>query len=154
MQSLCIVRQSDLKFRYDYTGLTEDESLGMGWKLPFHPDDMTSTGKRWAHSLKTGDPYNTEYRCRSKDGEWRWMLGRALPMRNAKTGAIEKWFGTCTDIHEAVESRFAARRMVCLLLCHGQHSQSPSLARTFSESRKFQQSWEVLRSIALHTNCD
>lgn len=67
----------------------------MGWKLPFHPDDMTSTGKRWAHSLKTGDPYNTEYRCRSKDGEWRWMLGRALPMRNAKTGAIEKWFGTC-----------------------------------------------------------
>ncbi|KAF8865377.1 hypothetical protein BDZ45DRAFT_736488 [Acephala macrosclerotiorum] len=108
---------------YDYTGLTEDESLGMGWKLPFHPDDMTSTGKRWAHSLKTGDPYNTEYRCRSKDGEWRWMLGRALPMRNAKTGAIEKWFGTCTDIHEAVESRFAARRMRQQLLSVIAHAQ-------------------------------
>jgi PAS domain-containing protein len=54
----------------------------------------------------------TEYRCKSKEGEWRWMLGRALPLRNSKTGAIEKWFGTCTDIHEAVESRFAAKRMV------------------------------------------
>ena len=98
--------------RYDYTGLTEAESLGMGWKLPFHPDDMVSTGKRWAHCLKTGDPYTTEYRCRSKDGEWRWMLGRALPMRNKQTGAIEKWFGTCTDIHDAVEARFASKRTV------------------------------------------
>jgi PAS domain S-box-containing protein len=98
--------------RYDYTGLTEAESLGMGWKLPFHPDDMVSTGKRWAHCLETGDPYTTEYRCRSKDGEWRWMLGRALPMRNKQTGAIEKWFGTCTDIHDAVEARFASKRTV------------------------------------------
>lgn len=38
------------------------------------------------------------------------MLGRALPMRNKQTGEIEKWFGTCTDIHEAVESRFEAKR--------------------------------------------
>lgn len=100
------------KCRYEYTGLTEEESLGMGWRLPFHPDDMASTGKRWAHSLATGDPYTTEYRCKSKTGEWRWMLGRAVCMRNSKTGAIEKWYGTCTDIHEAVESRFAAKRMV------------------------------------------
>jgi hypothetical protein len=33
-------------------------------------------------------------------------------MRNKQTGEIEKWFGTCTDIHEAVESRFAAKRTV------------------------------------------
>lgn len=98
--------------RYDYTGLTPDESLGMGWKLPFHPEDMATTGKKWAHSLATGSPYSTEYRCKSKDGEWRWMLGRALPMRNLHTGAIEKWYGTCTDIHEAVETRYAAKRLV------------------------------------------
>ena len=33
-------------------------------------------------------------------------------MRNKQTGEIEKWYGTCTDIHEAVQSRFAARRTV------------------------------------------
>jgi PAS domain S-box-containing protein len=98
--------------RYEYTGLTEEQSLGMGWQLPFHPDDMPATSKRWQHSLQTGDPYSTEYRCKAKSGEWRWMLGRALPLRNKQTGAIEKWFGTCTDIHEGVESRFAAKRMV------------------------------------------
>ncbi|KAH7391349.1 hypothetical protein BKA64DRAFT_710256 [Cadophora sp. MPI-SDFR-AT-0126] len=108
---------------YEYTGLTEDESLGMGWKLPFHPDDMVSTGKKWEHSLKTGDPYSTEYRCRRNDGEWRWMLGRALPMRNLQTGAIEKWFGTCTDIHESVETRFAAKRLRQQLLSVITHAQ-------------------------------
>lgn len=95
--------------------------MGMGWQLPFHPDDMTTSGRKWAYSLKTGAPYSTEYRCRTKGGEWRWMLGRALPMRNKQTGAIEKWFGTCTDIHEAVESRFAARRTVTEFALFARH---------------------------------
>jgi hypothetical protein len=81
---------------------------------------MAATSRRWAHSLKTGEPYTTEYRCRRKDGEWRWMLGRALPFRNKQTNAIERWFGSCTDVHEAVESRFSARRMVSGLLGHSQ----------------------------------
>jgi PAS domain S-box-containing protein len=59
---------------YDYTGLTEEESLGAGWRLPFHPDDMPATSERWAHSLATGDEYNTEYRCQGRDGQWRWMF--------------------------------------------------------------------------------
>ncbi|KAK0729137.1 hypothetical protein B0T21DRAFT_292312 [Apiosordaria backusii] len=95
---------------YTYTGLTEEESFGEGWAKPFHPDDMIETGKRWKHSLETGEPYMTEYRCRSKDGEWRWFLGRALPLRNKQTGEIEKWFGTCTDVHESIETKIEAKR--------------------------------------------
>lgn len=114
---------------YDYTGLTQKESMGMGWRLPFHPDDMPQTGKRWTQSLATGNEYTTEYRCRSHDGQWRWFLGRALPLRDHKTGEIVKWFGkvsfkgkimysgnltatgTCTDIDELVQARTTARRM-------------------------------------------
>ncbi|MCJ1262199.1 hypothetical protein MMC22_002069 [Lobaria immixta] len=95
---------------YDYTGLSVQDSLGLGWKNPFHPDDMPETIKRWSHSLATGDEYCIEYRCRRFDGAWRWMLGRALPLRDNKTGKIVKWFGTCTDIHDLVEARQAARR--------------------------------------------
>lgn len=94
---------------YDYTGLTEDESLGEGWRLPFHHDDMTVTKERWFHSLKTGDEYNTEYRCQRYDGEWRWMLGRALPFFD-DDGRIIKWFGTCTDIDDLVMARQEARK--------------------------------------------
>lgn len=96
---------------YDYTGLQKHESMGLGWKLPFHPDDMVETGARWAHSLATGDPYNTEYRCRRHDGEWRWMLGRALPLRDKETNKILKWFGTCTDIQDVVDARNNAKRI-------------------------------------------
>ena len=85
---------------YEYTGLSVSECYGIGWKLPFHPDDMLETVKRWQHSLATGDEYKTEYRCRRHDGEYRWMLGRALPLRDSRTGKILKWFGSCTDIQE------------------------------------------------------
>ncbi|KAF2707502.1 hypothetical protein K504DRAFT_383136 [Pleomassaria siparia CBS 279.74] len=100
---------------YDYTGLTVEESLGEGWRLPFHPDDMKSTAERWFHSLRTGDEYNTEYRCQRHDGEWRWMLGRAVPFYD-HDGHIVKWFGTCTDIHDLVAARQEARQTKAQLL--------------------------------------
>ena len=78
---------------YSYTGLAEHDSLGLGWKNPFHPDDTPEAERRWKHSLETGEPYVIEYRCRSKEGEWNWFLGRALPLRDRRTGKIEKWFG-------------------------------------------------------------
>jgi PAS domain S-box-containing protein len=109
---------------YDYTGLAPEESLGLGWKNPFHPDDMPAAIRRWKHSLETGDPYMTEYRCLSNEGEWRWMLGRALPLRNKQTGKIEKWFGTCTDVHESLETKAAARRMRQQLLSVLSHVQT------------------------------
>jgi PAS domain S-box-containing protein len=95
---------------YDFTGLTAEESMGIGWQLPFHPDDIIPSKGEWEHSVATGDEYSTEYRCKRRDGEWRWMLGRALPLRDHKTGTILKWFGTCTDIHDQVESRLAAKQ--------------------------------------------
>ncbi|KAK3114030.1 hypothetical protein LTR53_008069 [Teratosphaeriaceae sp. CCFEE 6253] len=94
---------------YSYTGLTHESSQGLGWLNAFHPDDLEVAKPRWAHSLATGDEYLTEYRCMSKEGEWRWMLGRAVPMRD-EGGKILKWFGTCTDIHEQVLMREAARQ--------------------------------------------
>jgi two-component system CheB/CheR fusion protein len=84
---------------YDFTGLTFEQTKDKGWALVLHPDDYVRTVKIWSHSLQTGDVYETEYRMRRSDGEFRWFLARALPMRDDH-GAILKWFGTCTDIHD------------------------------------------------------
>ncbi|KFE71174.1 PAS domain-containing protein [Hyalangium minutum] len=84
---------------YEYTGTTSTQSQGEGWQGPFHPDDMPEALRRWHHSLRTGEPYETEYRCRRHDGVYRWFLGRAQPLRDAQ-GNIIKWFGTCTDIDD------------------------------------------------------
>jgi PAS domain S-box-containing protein len=86
---------------YSYPGLTPEESLGLGWKNAFHPDDMNDTLHRWTRSMKTGEVYMTEYRCRDKGGEWRWFLSRALPQRNRQTGEIEKWFGESVPAHHS-----------------------------------------------------
>jgi PAS domain S-box-containing protein len=85
---------------FEFTGTTPGSNDGDGWSDIFHPDDQERAWTRWRQSLATGDPYQIEYRLRHFDGTYRWVLGRALPVRDAATGAITRWFGTCTDIHE------------------------------------------------------
>ena len=83
----------------DFTGLTLAQSLGDGWNPPFHPEERPLATRLWAEATRTGDPYEIEYRLRRHDGVYRWMLGRAVPLRD-ESGQIVKWFGTCTDIEE------------------------------------------------------
>nr|OQO16516.1 hypothetical protein B0A51_17152 [Rachicladosporium sp. CCFEE 5018] len=94
---------------HDFTGLTVEQSYGPGWVNGFHPDDLEVAKPKWAHCLATGDDYLTEYRCKSASGDFRWMLGRAVPMRD-ENGKIVKWFGTCTDIHDVVLAREEAKQ--------------------------------------------
>lgn len=84
---------------YDYTGLNYEQTKDKGWSLVLHPDDYERTWKVWEQSLRTGRTYEIEYRMRRNDGEYRWMLARAIPLRG-DDGKIIKWFGTCTDIHD------------------------------------------------------
>jgi PAS domain S-box-containing protein len=87
----------------DFTGLSLDESLGDGWNPPFHPSDRPLASELWTSATRSGEPYEIEYRLRRHDGVYRWMLGRARPLRN-NNGEIVKWFGTCTDIEEMKEA--------------------------------------------------
>jgi PAS domain S-box-containing protein len=89
---------------YDYTGTTLEQTRGEGWSHLLHPEDLERTLEVWQHSLRTGDPYEIEYRFKeARTGEYRWFLGRALPARDDK-GAITRWFGTCTDIDDQKRS--------------------------------------------------
>jgi PAS domain S-box-containing protein len=90
---------------YDLTGTTPEQAEGEGWNPIGHPDDQARVLERWQHSLATGEPYEVEYRLRMADGSYRWMLSRALPVRDPETGEILRWFGTCTDIEETVAAR-------------------------------------------------
>jgi len=85
---------------YEFTGMPEGSTDGEAWNGMFHPDDQPIAWERWGHALETGEPYEIEYRLRHRSGEYRWTLGRALPIRDAK-GRITRWMGTCTDIDTA-----------------------------------------------------
>ena len=84
---------------FKYTGLTLEQTQGYGWESVIHPEDFPHCIERWTHAFQTGDNYEVEYRFKRADNTYRWHLGRALPVRDAR-GNIIKWFGTCTDIEE------------------------------------------------------
>ncbi len=89
---------------YDYTGVPPGSTDGDGWNGMFHEDDRERARATWRRSLDTGEPYHIEYRLRHRSGQYRWVLGRAQPERDAD-GRIVRWYGTCTDIQDIVEAR-------------------------------------------------
>ena len=85
---------------YAFTGIAEGASDGdVAWNALFHPDDQARARHAWAQSLATGKDYDIQYRLRHHSGEYRWTLGRALPVHDSN-GAIIRWMGTCTDIND------------------------------------------------------
>lgn len=94
----------------DYTGYTLADSVGDDmWNNLLDPEDRQRARQRWSHSLETGEFYEIEYRFKSKEGDYRWFLGQALPVRD-EAGNISKWFGTCTDIHDQKLQELALRK--------------------------------------------
>ncbi|KMS54508.1 PAS domain-containing protein [Sphingobium cupriresistens] len=101
---------------YDYTGVPTGSTDGAAWNGMFHPDDQDRAWARWRHSLATGEPYEIEYRLRHHSGDYRWTLGRALPIRDGD-GMIIRWIGTCTEIHEQ-KLMMEEREMIAHELSH------------------------------------
>jgi PAS domain S-box-containing protein len=106
---------NDFTSRYwlEYTGVSTDDSLGDGWKTAFHPADIAEHVDKWAASLATGKPFENEARVQRADGEYRWFLHRAVPLRDGH-GTIVKWYGTAVDIEDrkrAEEERLRLRQL-------------------------------------------
>jgi PAS domain S-box-containing protein len=98
----------------EHTGLTLAQSLETGWIEAIHPADRARTITAWQQSVTRGERYEIEHRIRRTDGSYSWMLGRALPLRDA-SGTIVKWFGTCTDIDELKRAQSRIEEQAALL---------------------------------------
>ncbi len=85
---------------YTYTGSDPDLMEGHGWKSVLDPDLLEEAMANWTIALRTGDPFDMQFPLRRHDGVFRWHLTRALPVRD-DSGAILRWFGTNTDVHDA-----------------------------------------------------
>jgi hypothetical protein len=90
----------------EYTGLSVDSTSGSGWQSAVHPDDLDAHVNKWQVSIASGEPFENEARHRGANGEYRWFLVRAVPLRD-ESGRIRKWYGTLTDIED--RSRALAR---------------------------------------------
>ena len=92
----------------DYTGLSPEQAQGWGWAEALHHDDLGRMTKHWQSMIATGGPGEIEARFRRIDGDYRWFLFRADPLRN-ESGGIIKWYGTNTDIDDRKRAEEALR---------------------------------------------
>ena len=81
----------------DYTGMSLARGLGTGLHQAMHSDDWPRRDE--AFDKANGGPYSYEARLRRADGAYRWWLIRAVPVMD-EAGAVLKWIGTATDIHD------------------------------------------------------
>jgi PAS domain S-box-containing protein len=93
----------------EFFGTPELRTDGSDWVETVHPDDRAPAGLAYQTALRTGCAYETEFRARRHDGAYRWFLARAIPVRDAD-GAIARWVGTNTDIHEQKLAEAATTR--------------------------------------------
>src|SRR6202041_3131494 len=75
----------------------------MGLQKVHHPDHVDRVVERIRQSFETGTPWEDTFPLRGKDGNYRWFLSRALPIRNEE-GDVVRWFGTNTDVTEQIEA--------------------------------------------------
>jgi PAS domain S-box-containing protein len=93
----------------DYTGLSLDQAE-TGWPRAFHPDDKKSMLVKWSAIRASGMPGELEARLRRFDGEYRWLLFRAVPLRD-EHGNIVKWYGSSTDIEDRKRAEYLTRQI-------------------------------------------
>src|SRR3546814_1335274 len=73
-----------------------------------HPDDATAVAEQLRSSLASGDGFSMRYRLRRADGVYRWVEGRAEPMRD-QGGRIVQWYGLSNDIDDQLRAEVALR---------------------------------------------
>jgi PAS domain S-box-containing protein len=84
---------------YEYTGTTPEQMLGTGWQKVQDPTELARMLPKWQQALASGQPWEDTFPLRRSDGEFRWHLSRALPVRDL-AGHIVLWIGTNTDVTE------------------------------------------------------
>lgn len=82
---------------YEYTGTRLDDQASRKWESVHDPADLARVVARWRVALASGEPWEDTFRLRRHDGELRWFLSRALPLRDAGLSVV-RWFGTSVDI--------------------------------------------------------
>ena len=94
---------------FEYFGIPVTETTMPLWTERFHPEDVEDTFDAWRRSIELSEPYQVEYRLRRHDGVYRHFLARAVPMHN-EAGDVERWIGSCTDVHDRKLAEEALRR--------------------------------------------
>ena len=64
----------------DFTGRTMEQKLGDGWIASLHPEDLERFLAKYSSSFDARQEFQTVFRLRRADGEYRGVLTTGAPM--------------------------------------------------------------------------
>lgn len=83
----------------DFVGAPAEQMRGWNWTAAVHPEDLPVLVSNWLAAMEASNDGQAEARLRGKDGEYRWFLFRARPLKDQQ-GKVVRWYGVNTDIEE------------------------------------------------------
>jgi formate hydrogenlyase transcriptional activator len=83
----------------DYTGLSDEDARGWGWRTAMHPEDSEAAVNDWRDIIASKKPGEGERLIRRFDGEYRRHMYRAEPLMDEQ-GNVVRWYGTIIDIED------------------------------------------------------
>ena len=91
-------------------GFTPDEATSdpMFYDRTLHPEDRDRVRAANVRAEATGEPFDEEFRQRTKDGGYRWMHDRAILVRDDE-GSPRFWHGVTIDITDRKEAERSLR---------------------------------------------
>jgi PAS domain S-box-containing protein len=96
-------------FSLEQLGKPDESRLATAIQTLVHPDDADGLLQAIRRSVVTGEPYSLKYRMRRADGVYRWVDGRAEPLRDEE-GTIVQWFAISIDIDDEVRALEALKQ--------------------------------------------
>jgi len=82
----------------DFRGRTLSQEIGNGWVDGIYPDDLERCLSTYAASFESREPFEIEYRLKSADGDYKWILSRGIPRYTGEEFA--GYIGIAIDIQE------------------------------------------------------
>lgn len=98
----------------EFVGLSVEQVQDWGWAAAVHPDDLDALLAVWQDAMRSGEPAAAEARLRHRDGQFRWFLFRANPLRDKK-GRLVRWYGVNTEIDDNKRAEAKLRRSEAFL---------------------------------------
>jgi PAS domain S-box-containing protein len=78
----------------------EFEAGYAAWRALVHPDDLENVEDNVSSHIQKGELFDNEFRMKTRDGDWKWILGRGRLVDKDVHGRALRMVGTHIDITE------------------------------------------------------